>query len=59
MIERLKLRLEAERKTRVGLLETGTCIDFTQYKVICAEIQLIDNVIGLMKDFYIEDEVDA
>lgn len=58
MIERLREKLLSERKSRENLLADGTCTDITQYKVLCAEIKLIDNVIGLMKDFYIEDEID-
>ena len=58
MIQRLADKLTTERTRYVEMLVNGSCTDYTQYRVLTAQVKLIDDVLGLMKEYYIEGEAD-
>ena len=58
IIDRLRHKLEAEIKARAEMLISGQCNDYLQYRVTCAEIRAMEDAIALMKDYYVEDEIE-
>ena len=58
MIQRLADKLTTERTRYAEMLVNGSCADIVQYRVLAAQVKLLDDVLALMKDYYIEGEAD-
>lgn len=58
MIQRLADKLTTERTRYAEMLVKGSCNDLVQYRVLVAQVKLLDDVLDLMKDYYIEGEAD-
>ena len=55
MEDRLKLDLKDLLDTKTKMLVGGTCNDYMQYRVICAEINIIKHVVSLLDKYEEED----
>lgn len=58
MIDRLNMKLLDEKTKREVMILSGMCSTDVTYRVAVAELSIINDILHLIKEYYIEDEAD-
>jgi len=59
MLDRLLAKLSEEARVRRAMLEEGKCTDYTQYKVLAAEIKLLKDISLIAQDYEMEEDFEG